>query len=737
MANTKKIVTLDKFAKYTDLMKQFVTKKIDNTQVEIVLKDTVEEGLAWLEENGDKERKYALSDGFVYAYTTKEVTVTKPNCNNLLVVDECTDGCRISSNGTIKNDVPNYCVSNLFKVTPSTTYTFRAYNTGGMHNIAEFSEIPSSITIGSIPDTFLKQKVTSELTCTWEDPKGLVRTTEWTVSSTTKYVALGLYVTKAGLTTNGSIITLNEPVVLGSTTVTETQTGWFNTRQSFNSQVSEERVIALEDNVELLMNSASGDVLTLPDYWKDHTNARVKAIREKMAEVGRNKSAFFFYSDAHWTSNAKKSPLLLKYLYKNTPINKTNYGGDIVATEAYDYATMAYLFDSWRISIRDLPNHHSVAGNHDDRNQTGHDHEFTIENVYSFLLAPEECNDRVDGEGLYYYIDDKVEKTRYIYTDTACYDAYNLSVEQAQFIVDSLKSTPANWHIIIIGHAWYSQQYVENTNIVNADGLTTTTTKIVELASQFNKHEIGTLSDLYMVDENGTASHSGSITYDFKGLTAKVEFCLGGHLHNDRNDMFSNIPVIIVEADTMHNRNGSVSTAGTISEQSISAVIVDYKNNEVNFIRVGRGDSYKINLSTGEKTILTIDPIVKPKNLLDDAGYETGVRLNSSGTTTVRDTNDRWVTGFIPVTTGDTIYFKNIEMLNSDYGSIVAHYYEDQSFKTGGSYLMSAASNSITYAEDGVTITSYTMNLADIKWVRFCFVKIDENSIITKNQPID
>jgi hypothetical protein len=73
------------------------------------------------------------------------------------------------------------------------------------------------------------------------------------------------------------------------------------------------------------------------------------------------------------------------------------------------------------------------------------------------LLAPEECNDRVDGEGLYYYIDDKVEKTRYIYTDTACYDAYNLSVAQAQFIVDSLKSTPANWHIIIIGHAWYSQ----------------------------------------------------------------------------------------------------------------------------------------------------------------------------------------------------------------------------------------------------------------------------------------
>jgi hypothetical protein len=529
------------------------------------------------------------------------------------------------------------------------------------------------------------------------------------------------------------IITLDEPVVLGTTTVTETQTAWFNTKQTFNSQVSEDRVIALENNVELLMNSASGDVVTLPDYWKDHVDARVKAIREKMAEVGRNRSAFFFYSDAHWTDNARKSPMLLKYLYKYTPINKTNFGGDIVLTESYDYATMSYLFDSWRSSIRDLPNHHSVPGNHDDRNEKGHDHEFTIENVYSFLLAPEECNDRVDGEGLYYYIDDKIEKTRYIYLDTACYGGAYLSSEQTQFLVNSLTSTPSNYHIIIIAHAWFSQNY-DNFPTVTADGLTSTTTKIVEIANYYNTRAKGDLSGLYV---ESSQSYSGTVSYDFSSSTGKVEFCLGGHLHNDNNEMFSGIPVIIVEADTIHNRNGSVAKVGTVSEQSISAVIADYKNNEVNFIRVGRGDSYKINLSTGEKTIITIDDIAKPKNLLDDAGYETGVRLNSSGTTTPRDTNDRWVTGFIPVTTGDTLYFKNIEMLNTDYGDIVAHYYEGQSFKTGGSYSMSAAQSAITYADDGTTIASYKMTLTDIKWVRFCFVKIDENSIITKNQPID
>ena len=266
MAETKKIVTLDKFAKYTNLMKQFVSKSIDNVQVEMVLKETLEEGLEWLETNGDKERKYALPDGYIYAYMTKEITYEKPNCNNLLVVEECTDGCRISSNGTIKDDTPNYCFSNFFEVTPGTTHVFRSYNTGGMHNVAEFTNIPSSVTVGVIPNTFKRQEVTTNMSPTWEDPKGAVRTVEWTVSADTKYVALGLYVTKAQLVTNGSIITVDEPVVLGTKTVTETQTGWFNTRQSFNSQISEERVIALENNVELLMNAAGGDVASLPNY---------------------------------------------------------------------------------------------------------------------------------------------------------------------------------------------------------------------------------------------------------------------------------------------------------------------------------------------------------------------------------------------------------------------------------------------------------------------------------------
>jgi hypothetical protein len=49
------------------------------------------------------------------------------------------------------------------------------------------------------------------------------------------------------------------------------------------------------------------------------------------------------------------------------PINKTNFGGDITLDELKELEKLDYLWD-WRTMIRDIPNHHSVPGNHDDCN---------------------------------------------------------------------------------------------------------------------------------------------------------------------------------------------------------------------------------------------------------------------------------------------------------------------------------------------------------------------------------
>lgn len=578
-----------------------VAKAVAEAQtIDFVVEDTMEEALAWLEANGNKEKVYALPDGYVYKWMTKEITYEKPNCTNLLVVEDCVDNCRISSNGSLKDDVPDYCLSNPIKVEPGKLYEFRAYNTGGIHNIAEYSKLPPAFTVGAKPEGYISQKATSELTTSWEDPRGLVRRVDWTVSPTTEYVTLGLYKPQADLV--GCYITLNEPVDLGSTMVTEEITEWTNTGQTYNSNDYEDRIITLEGTAEShegrLKMLEAGNTTYIPAYWQEHLDVKVPQIREVMGEAGVNKSAFLFYSDAHWNGNAGHSPMLLKYLYNRTPINKTIFGGDVVASEGEFTTDMAYLYDEWRLAIRDLPNHHSVAGNHDDGNAANN--LLSEKQVYSFLLAPEECNDRVMGNGLYYYIDDKSEKTRYLYLDTACYGEANktITADQMTFIQESLASTPAKWHIVAIAHAWTCNHYVGN-----------------EVVGYYYSQSS---ADILTVFNNFNTAEAAS-----GGSGRKVEFCIGGHLHNDlvntpgeievysvnwgtnpatlvgptKTGVQNTIPVILCEADTRHNRGGSVSTLNTINEQAITVVIADYDNKKLKLIRVGRGTDREIDLT--------------------------------------------------------------------------------------------------------------------------------------------
>jgi hypothetical protein len=108
------------------------------------------------------------------------------------------------------------------------------------------------------------------------------------------------------------------------------------------------------------------EISTIPDYWQNELETKADAIQVAIEKAGRNKSAFLWYTDAHWVNgNSKVSPKLLNYLYRNTPMNKVNFGGDIIGDTLLDTRDkMKYLYE-WRKATRGLPNHHSVLGNHD------------------------------------------------------------------------------------------------------------------------------------------------------------------------------------------------------------------------------------------------------------------------------------------------------------------------------------------------------------------------------------
>lgn len=326
-------------------------------------------------------------------------------------------------------------------------------------------------------------------------------------------------------------------------------------------------------------NSVQDDI---PDYWMDALEKGAEEINRAMLEAGRNKSAFLFYSDSHWNYNSHKSPLLLKYLYNHTGMNKTIFGGDIVYNESTEYDAMAYLWE-WRSMVKELPNHHSVVGNHDDGNATNN--LFGADYVYGYLLAAEETPDMVWGEGeFYYYIDNPAEQTRYLYLDTA-YQTILYDPQQVQFLIDSLLTLPARWHVVVIAHIWYVPDYDQEVNpevMLSYGG-----DLILSVLDDYNERKSGRVK----ISSKENPEETIQVEYDFARSAGKVEFCIGGHTHCDY-DAFSSsgIPIILVETDSYNVRSGLECEEFTTSESSVNGIIADYDAKKITVVRVGRGE---------------------------------------------------------------------------------------------------------------------------------------------------
>ena len=483
---------------------------------------------------------------------------------------------------------------------------------------------------------------------------------------------------------------------------------------------------------------------TVPSYWKSHLDGKVEEIWKAMESAGRNKSAFFFYSDAHWWAKdrndagvtweqsytTKTEPTLLRYLYQNTPINKTNFGGDFIGEEAEistddGRAVMSYI-QEWRKALRDVPNHHSVPGNHDDGNEK--DNRFTEQFVYSFLLAPEEKSEIVYGDGLYYYMDNNPEKTRYIYLDTAY---KGLDEPQTEFVKEALLNTKAGWHIVVIAHKWYDSQY-------NSDGTTT----VGSLSP--NGSTLLALFDSYN-------ARSG----DFAECGAFVEFCIGGHTHWDYDGTSSGgIPVILCEASSINSRSGLNCDPSTTNETAISAIIANYDEAKIDIVRIGRGENREVALvdhTVPSYTNVILTSIDKDGNIFNSGkGWADNSRIGSGGI--YLGTGTHYVTGHIEIdpNINNTIRLRNIGFDKTNHNNYAYNMsFFDSAFAkakyngTNDSFVSTDFTNSVWNAKfDGnnlieATIPASSITNKAVKYIAFCGSYIGDDSIITINEEID
>ena len=536
-----------------------------------------------IEEMTDTNKQYVLStNGFIYAYKKVE-TPEKVVWIDMLKDVGYQENMRINSSGKIVAGAAY--LTNHISCSPGDAFKLEGFSIPSTYVSGTYYQ---EMGLTSDKVTHIKHRLCTNITANLEG-LSLIEENGYTVGFTLNESFVGsdfthMVISSQSITSNSKV--LKKTIVQGESGYQWVNTGISFTPTNYSGVITEIKndIDYLEIVVDDLKNNNSSnntDDISMPDYWVTELETKTDTIQQIMENVGRNKSAFYWYTDVHWQTNAKKSPILLKYLIDNTQINKINCGGDVINDPSpYNHENTKYIHD-WRKQIANLPNHHTVLGNHDLNHWSTDVHKMAYANV----LAHQETNDMVvsDVDGCY-YIDCPSEKTRYLYL---CYLTKSQTdmMAQGQFIVDSIKSVKEGWHIVAINHRWF--QY--------ASSSTPTTGSIPAY-----EKEILDIFDKY----NARTTRGGSNYFyaqDFANCKGKVEFCIGGHIHADYDfTTDGGIPVIITTSDTNQQRHdGDVDSGaiGTITEQAVYAIIADYEGGKIDVVGIGRGGSREVSLN--------------------------------------------------------------------------------------------------------------------------------------------
>ena len=531
-------------------------------------------------------------------------------------------------------------------------------------------------------------------------------------------VQLGGWYINSSTTDENKAEALEALVEIGVATASEVNSSVKTTVQTLTeaqqAQARENIGAASQEDVDAFSS------LIVPDYWTNELETKASAIQTAMEQAGRNKAAFLWYTDAHWPDNAKVSPAILKYMSSHTPMNKINFGGDIVGDpSAFTHNNIEYVYE-WRNLIAGLPNHHSVIGNHDVNQSTTDNTNI----AYAFLIAPEENSDMVMGGDLYYYIDAPCEKTRYLYLSSG---KWTLTDDETAFIIEALNSAPVGWHIVVISHIWFMYTSADEPSVGN---MSVYMQKALNLFDDYNARNSGSITMNSAVHE-----------YDFTNANGRVEFCIGGHIHIDL-DLTSTdgIPVIMTASDTNQNRSVTETedsgTLGTTTEAAVYGIIADFTTRKINVIGIGRGGSREITMQSLSNNLA--DPT--------SSDWLTGYRLSTSSTSQLAGAI---TTNYIPCKYQDVIYIKGLDVRTISTGNARYH--------------MCGADKSLIIADAGYTTDLITQGYAsvdgdviritagmiaasagsftnEVVYQRFCGTLMagytDADVVITVNQPI-
>lgn len=305
-------------------------------------------------------------------------------------------------------------------------------------------------------------------------------------------------------------------------------------------------------------------LIGLPTHYVDHMVTQTASVLSNMMTAGKNGETFIFISDLHWENNVRNSPALVKYLLDNLNINFLLCGGDLINEGLKDAEakTMVECIRAFNFKNTFLP---CAFGNHDSNKNAGNAQDRWFDENAEYALMQKQAEDHITyftETGWNFYFDAEQTKTRWIVCDTQENGAFTWYDELCALLND----TPDGYHVIISGH-WFYSSGSKSTFAVNLESI----------VDAFNARSSVTIS---------------STPYSFANAKGSIPFVIGGHMHKDMDwTTTAGIPFILTDCD---NGPRSENTdypyvKGTITEQAFDVVTVDYENETVKCVRIGRG----------------------------------------------------------------------------------------------------------------------------------------------------
>lgn len=513
---------------------------------------------------------------------------------------------------------------------------------------------------------------------------------------------------------------------------------------------------------------------TIPEYVRTEAETVARIVNQHQSN---DSIVFPFLSDAHCgyytdTGNAAATLAgqLLNQISKRTPYDFIVHGGDY-STGAWnttkldsfehieDYTELMSEANKGALSLW-------CAGNHDDAAYQATAGRVTQTELFGLVGRKNRISEAVCPNGCNYgYLDLENRKLRVIYLDTddkrnwgtvlisssssvpEYLNAQNVGGAQLQWLANTAlnftdKTSPAEWDIVVVSHS-----------ALNISG--TITDAVSGTVYAHNTENAAKIINAYRTGKSGSITHNGvTVNYNFTTVESKatVICAVHGHNHKFSSETLTGGILSIGCPNVMNGRerasddgNTYTKTAGTANGTSFCILTIDRENCVIYADCVGAGYDREFTYTT-EVIAYTNQIPISTDTDGSVYGYKAGYRLNSGGAAEIL--NGSYLTGFIPVSVGDTVYMKNVTYkygVNSGLTSANQRISFYNASKTHVVQINAAglAGNANGVKGDDNIWTQFTpksnmggVDCSSVAYFRINAAYIGDDSIITVNEPI-